>query len=161
MITVPVPTGFTWYTFTEVLSSGSLAFHGSSPQQAHFSGPFVWVLLVSFCKIPTANLVAHQDWLSGSLTGVITCVRGECSHGNKLSVIPLPIAPGSIPTQELLASAKAGWLGPAASSGCSIFPGGPVYLWWDYGVTWSSFLVWWPRGEVLKLMCAAFSFWGP
>ena len=148
MITVPVPTGFTRYTFTEGLSSGSLAFHGfSSPQQAHFSEPFVWVLLVIFCKIPTANLVAHWDWLSGSLTGVITCVRRECSHGNKLSVIPLPIAPGSIPTRELLAPAKAGWLGPAAPSGCSIFPGVPVHLWWNNGVTWSLFWVWWPGGK--------------
>ena len=140
MITVPVPTGFMRYTFTEGLSSGSLAFHGfSSPQQAHFSEPFVWVLLVSFCKIPTANLVAHWDWLSGSLTGVsgesvpmaISSLSSHCllpldpsPHGSSWhlprqvgSALQLLQGVASFLESQYISGGIMVWLGPCFGSG--------------------------------------------
>lgn len=118
---------------------------GPSPQHAPFSEPLmassllcpgilylVWALHTITCSVSTANLVAYWDSLPGSLPGVKSCVRGECSHINKLSVLPLSVVPGPSPVRALLEPANAGQLGPTAPQGKAPFlepqhvPGGIV-----------------------------------
>lgn len=119
IVTVPVPMGLLNTHLLNVLDQAlwlSVASHPSRPTSLSLlSSSFLLCPRISASLSMGTSCEFLQEpqpcrpWacLTGSLPYVQPCVRRECSHVNKLSVVPPSIAIGFSPMHVLLAPARA------------------------------------------------------